>query len=39
VRWRRGSFAYDYLPKLDVAYDMLRVFDRMFNGQMTGYIC
>jgi formate dehydrogenase-N alpha subunit len=34
-----NEWAYSYLPKLDVAYDMLRVFDRMYNGQMTGYLC
>jgi formate dehydrogenase major subunit len=34
-----NEWAYNYLPKLDVAYDMLRVFDRMYNGQMNGYIC
>jgi formate dehydrogenase-N alpha subunit len=34
-----NSWAYDYLPKLDVAYDMMRAFDLMYNGKMTGYIC
>jgi formate dehydrogenase major subunit len=34
-----NEWAYNFLPKLDVAYDMLRVFDRMYNGQMNGYIC
>ena len=35
-----NSFAYDYLPKLDVpAYDVLRAFELMFQGKMNGYIC
>jgi formate dehydrogenase-N alpha subunit len=34
-----NNWAFDYLPKLDVAYDILRAFDLMYNGKMTGYIC
>ncbi|RXF74973.1 formate dehydrogenase-N subunit alpha [Hansschlegelia zhihuaiae] len=34
-----NNWAYDYLPKLDVTYDMLRVFDLMVQGKMTGYFC
>src|SRR6202521_334981 len=35
-----NSFAYDYLPKLDVpAYDVLRAFELMHQGKMTGYFC
>ena len=35
-----NSFAYDYLPKLDVpAYDVLRAFELMFQGKMNGYFC
>jgi len=34
-----NDWAYNYLPKLDVAYDMMRAFDLMYNGKMTGYIC
>jgi formate dehydrogenase major subunit len=35
-----NSWAYDWLPKLDVdAYDVLRAFDLMFQGKMTGYFC
>ena len=34
-----NSWGYDYLPKLDVSYDMMRAFDMMYNGKMTGYIC
>jgi formate dehydrogenase major subunit len=35
-----NAFAYDYLPKLDVpAYDVLRAFEMMHQGQMNGYIC
>ena len=35
-----NSFAYDYLPKLDVpGYDILRAFELMFQGKMNGYVC
>jgi formate dehydrogenase major subunit len=35
-----NQFAYDWLPKLDVpGYDILRAFDMMNQGKMTGYIC
>jgi len=35
-----NSFAYDYLPKLDVpAYDVLRAFELMHQGKMNGYFC
>lgn len=35
-----NDFAYDYLPKLDVpAYDVLRAFEMMDQGQMHGYFC
>ena len=35
-----NNFAYDWLPKIDVsAYDVLRVFERMHDGEMNGYFC
>jgi formate dehydrogenase major subunit len=34
-----NDFAYDWLPKLDVTYDVLRAFDLMFQGKMNGYFC
>ncbi len=35
-----NSFAYDWLPKLDVpSYDILRAFELMHMGQMNGYFC
>jgi formate dehydrogenase major subunit len=35
-----NSFAYDWLPKLDVpAYDVLRAFELMHAGKMNGYFC
>ncbi len=34
-----NDFAYDYLPKLDVAYDMLRIYNMMYEGKVNGYIC
>jgi formate dehydrogenase major subunit len=34
-----NDFAYDWLPKLDVTYDILRAFDLMFQGKVNGYFC
>jgi formate dehydrogenase major subunit len=35
-----NSFAYDWLPKLDVpSYDVLRAFELMHQGKMNGYFC
>jgi len=35
-----NSFAYDWLPKLDVpSYDLLRAFELMHAGRMNGYFC
>lgn len=35
-----NSWAYDYLPKLDVpSYDVLRMFELMNHGKVNGYIC
>jgi len=35
-----NSFAFDWLPKLDVpGYDMLRAFELMHEGKMNGYFC
>jgi formate dehydrogenase major subunit len=35
-----NSWAYDYLPKLDVpAYDVLRAFELMHAGKLNGYVC
>jgi formate dehydrogenase major subunit len=35
-----NDFAYQWLPKLDVpAYDVLRAFELMHQGKMTGYFC
>lgn len=35
-----NNYAYDWLPKLDVpAYDVLRAFELMHQGKMTGYFC
>jgi formate dehydrogenase major subunit len=35
-----NSFAYDWLPKLDVpGYDVLRAFELMNMGKMNGYFC
>ncbi len=35
-----NDWAYDYLPKIDVPlYDIIRAFEMMDEGKMTGYIC
>jgi len=34
-----NDFAYDWLPKRDGAYDVLAMFERMFQGKMNGFIC
>jgi len=35
-----NSWAYDWLPKLDVSgYDILRAFEMMHQGKINGYIC
>ena len=35
-----NNWAYDYLPKLDVpGYDMLRIFELMYQGKVNGYVC
>lgn len=37
---RENDWAYDYLPKLDIAsYDILKTFDLVDQGSMTGYFC
>lgn len=35
-----NNWAYDWLPKLDIPlYDIIKAFEMMSNGEMTGYIC
>jgi formate dehydrogenase major subunit len=34
-----NQWAYDWLPKLDKLYDVLTVFDQMYQGKMNGYVC
>jgi formate dehydrogenase major subunit len=34
-----NDFAYDWLPKLDVAYDLLRIYNLMYEGKVNGYFC
>jgi len=34
-----NNFGYDWLPKLDVAYDCLRMFDLINQGKTNGLIC
>lgn len=34
-----NDWAFHYLPKSDMLYDVLRAFEMMNQGKMTGYIC
>ncbi len=34
-----NDFCYDWLPKKDISYDVLAMFDRMYQGKMTGFVC
>jgi formate dehydrogenase major subunit len=34
-----NQWAYHYLPKFDVLYDVLRAFELMNQGKINGYIC
>ena len=34
-----NDWAYDYLPKFDVSYDVLKMVDMMAAGQMNGLFC
>jgi len=36
---RENDWCYDWLPKLDRTYDVLRVFDLMRDGKVNGYFC
>lgn len=36
---KENNFGYDWLPKVDVAYDALRMFDVMHQGKTTGMLC
>lgn len=33
-----NHWGYDYLPKLDKVYDMLQVYELMYQGQFNGYL-
>ena len=34
-----NNFGYDWLPKMDGAYDVLALFERMHQGRMNGFVC
>jgi len=36
---KENDFAYDYLPKIDAPYDVLRVTELMSKGKVNGYVC
>jgi formate dehydrogenase major subunit len=37
---KENNWGYDWLPKLDVPlYDIIKAFEMMNNGEMSGYIC
>jgi formate dehydrogenase major subunit len=35
---RENNWAFDYLPKVDMEHDIIRVFDNMFHGKINGYL-
>lgn len=35
----KNDFAYDWLPKIDGAYDTLAIFEKMHQGKMNGFVC
>ena len=36
---KENNWAFDYLPRYDKSYDILKAFDMMYEGKMNGYIC
>jgi formate dehydrogenase major subunit len=36
---KENDFAYEYLPKNDITYDILQVFHLMAQGKINGYFC
>ncbi|MBV6486201.1 MAG: Formate dehydrogenase-O major subunit [Pseudorhodoplanes sp.] len=36
---KENEFGYQWMPKLDVAYDVLRMFEVMHQGKTTGLLC
>jgi formate dehydrogenase major subunit len=36
---KENDFAYEYLPKHDRPYDILAVFELMYQGKVNGYMC
>lgn len=36
---KENDFGYNMFPKLDVVYDVLRIFETMHQGKTTGFIC
>ena len=35
----KNDFAYDWLPKIDGAYDTLAIFEKMHQGKINGFVC
>jgi formate dehydrogenase major subunit len=36
---KENNWAFEYLPKVDKLYDMMTVFDLMYEGKFSGYFC
>jgi formate dehydrogenase major subunit len=36
---KENQFGYDWLPKVDIAYDCLQMFETLYQGKTTGLIC
>ena len=36
---KENDYAYDWMPKIDGAYDTLALFDKMHQGKINGFVC
>ncbi len=36
---KENNWAFDYLPRYDSGYDIIKTFDLMYDGKINGYIC
>jgi anaerobic selenocysteine-containing dehydrogenase len=36
---KENDFAYDWMPKIDGAYDTLALFEKMHQGKINGFVC
>src|SRR5215510_12919018 len=36
---KENSYAYDWMPKRDTAYDVMAIFEMMYQGKVNGFLC